>query len=500
MVKTFNYEFDNRSFKGETSVSLGLYINGQFVEGKKGETFDVTNPSTGEKLTSVCTGTKEDVDIAVKAAQKAFDTTWGLKCPGSQRAAVLHRIANLMEKHIDEFSALETLNTGKPFSWSKKSDLAMALDTFRYYAGWADKISGKVIETTEDKLAYTRHEPIGVVGQIIAWNFPVMLLAWKIGPALACGNCVILKPSEFTPLTALLFAKIVHEAGVPAGVINIINGTGPKVGQAIAEHPGIEKIAFTGSTLTGRKIMEASGKSNLKNVTLELGGKSPNIIMDDADIDQAVEWTVHGVFWNLGQCCCAGTRIFVHEKIYAEFMEKFTARSKKVKVGDPFDPETDLGALVSDIQYNRVMSYIEAGKKDGAKIVLGGDPIQKDGYWLGPTIFTDTKPNMSIVREEIFGPVGVIIKFKDDDDVVHQANDTTYGLAAAVFSKNIDRALKTAHRLNAGTIWVNCYNQLHAQVPFGGYKQSGIGRELGEYALENYTSVKAVHVNFGHTI
>ncbi|TCD65882.1 aldehyde dehydrogenase (NAD(P)(+)) ald5 [Steccherinum ochraceum] len=486
MSGTFTHDFKTPAFKGKVSIPTGLFIGGKFVDGKKGETWDVINPTNGKKITSVASGTVEDVDYAVKVAQKAFDETWGLKCPGNQRSKYLNKIADLMEEHLDEFCALEALNTGKPFSWAKKGDMDMALDTFRYYAGWADKISGKVIETSEDKLSYTRHEPIGVVAQIIAWNFPIMLLAWKVAPALACGNVIILKPSEFTPLTALLFAKLANDAGVPPGVINIINGTGPK-------------IAFTGSTLTGRKIMQSAGKSNLKNVTLELGGKSPNIIMDDADIDQAVDWTAHGVYWNMGQACCAGTRIFVHEKVYDQFLKKFTEKTKKVRMGDPFG-DVDIGALVSNQQFERVLDYIDSGKKEGATVHLGGEALKKDGFWVEPTIFTDVTPDMKIVQEEIFGPVGVIIKFKDDEDAIRQANDTTYGLAAAVFSKNVDRALQTAHRLNAGTAWVNCVNQLHAQVPFGGFKQSGIGRELGEYALENYTAIKAVHVNFGHKI
>ncbi|THH26584.1 hypothetical protein EUX98_g7606 [Antrodiella citrinella] len=500
MVNTFTHEFNNASFKGKTSFPVGLYINGEFVKGKKGQMTDVIDPTNAKKITSVCVATKEDVDITVKAAQKAFDTQWGLNCPGNQRSKLLLKLADLIEQHEDEMAALEVLNTGKPFHWAKDGDVRMALDTFRYYAGWADKISGKVIETTNEKFAYTRHEPIGVVGQIIPWNFPFMLLSWKVAPALACGNCIILKPSEFTPLTALLFAKLAHEAGFPPGVINILNGTGQNVGQPIAEHMNIEKISFTGSTLTGRKIMEAAAKSNLKSVTLELGGKSPNIIFDDADIDKAVNWASHGVYWNVGQCCCAGTRIFVQENVYDEFLKKFTEKTKTVQVGDPFAQNTDVGALISDIQYNRVLDFIDSGKKDGATVHYGGEKLKKEGYWIQPTIFTNTRPDMKIVQEEIFGPVCVIIKFKDDADVIRQANDTSYGLAAAVFSRDLDRALQTAHKLNAGTAWVNCVNQLHAQIPFGGFKQSGIGRELGEYALENYTAIKAVHVNFGHTI
>lgn len=346
-------------------------------------------------------------------------------------------------------------------------------------------------------MTYTRHEPIGVVGQIIPWNFPLLMFSWKIAPALATGNCIVLKPSEFTPLTAIRMCSLINEAGFPPGSVNVLVGYGNTAGNAISSHMRIDKVAFTGSTLVGRKVMEAAAKSNLKNVTLELGGKSPNIIFDDADLEEVVGWTAHGLFWNHGQACCAGTRIFVQEGIYDEFLKKFTEKAKQIKLGDPFGEGTDQGPQVSQIQFDRIMGYIDSGKADGATVHLGGNRHGNEGYFINPTIFTDTKPDMKIVKEEIFGPVGVIIKFKDPQEVIKQANDTTYGLAASVFSKNINRALETAHRLQAGTAWVNCANQLHANVPFGGFKQSGIGRELGEYALANYTNVKAVHVNLG---
>ncbi|TDL22408.1 NAD-dependent aldehyde dehydrogenase [Rickenella mellea] len=497
MSQIFSYEFDTPSFKGKTSFNTGLYIDGQFVEGAEKQTHDVINPTNGKVTTKICVGTGKDIDLAVKAAQKAFDTKWGLNTPGSVRGKLLNKLADLMERDAKELAAIESLDNGKTFSWSSSIDIPGAIATIRYYAGWADKNHGQTLETDENKLAYTRHEPIGVVGQIIPWNFPLLMMSWKIGPALATGNTIVLKPSEFTPLTALRMIPLISEAGFPPGVVNIVNGYGHIAGQAISEHMGIEKVAFTGSTVVGRKIMEAAAKSNLKKVTLELGGKSPNVIFDDADLEQAVNWSSHGIFWNHGQACCAGSRIFVQSKIYDQFLEKFTAKAKSLKVGDPFATDSYQGPQVSEIQFNRIMSYIDSGKKDGATVHLGGEQHGTEGYFIQPTIFTNVKPEMKIVKEEIFGPVGVVIKFEDEDDVVRQANDTTYGLAAAVFSQDINKALRVAHKLKAGTAWVNCANTLNPQVPFGGYKQSGIGRELGEYALANYTNVKAVHVNIG---
>jgi len=500
MPEVFKHQFDTAVFKGAIEFNTGLYINGKWVDGSEGGYIDVINPTNGKVITRVSEGTPKDVDLAVEAAEKAFNQVWGHNTPGAARGVLLNKLADLIEKHQDEFSALEALDNGKTFAWAKAADVTMSIGTLRYYAGWADKIQGTTIETSLDKIAYTTHEPIGVVGQIIPWNFPLMMLSWKFGPALAAGNCVILKPSEFTPLTALFCAKLAHEAGFPPGVINVVNGYGSTVGSAISSHPQIEKVAFTGSTLVGRKILEAAAKTNLKETTLELGGKSPNIIFDDCDIQQAIDWTIHGIFWNHGQACCAGSRIFVHAKIYDEFLSKFTERTKQLKIGDPFDPSTYQGPQVSKQQFDRIMGYIDSGKQEGAKVHLGGERWGTEGYFIQPTIFTETNRNMKIVQEEIFGPVGVVVKFDDDDDVIRQANDTVYGLAAAIFSKNIDRALRTSQKLRAGTTWINCANQLHPQVPFGGYKQSGIGRELGQYALQHYTSVKAVHINLGHRI
>jgi len=438
------------------------------------------------------------VDIAVEAAQKAFDTTWGLNAPGSVRTNLLWKLAQLMERDYHELAALEALDNGKTFNWACNVDVNFSISVIKYFAGWADKITGQSIETDEKKLIYTRHEPIGVVGQIIPWNFPLLMWSWKVGPALATGNTIVMKPSEFTPLTAIRMCALVQEAGFPAGVLNLVTGYGPTAGAAISSHMKIEKVAFTGSTIVGRKIMEAAAKSNLKTVTLELGGKSPNIIFDDADLDQAVNWASHGIFWNHGQACCAGSRIFVQAGIYDEFLKRFAAKANSIKVGDPFGKDTDQGPQVSQIQYDRIMGYIESGKKDGATLYQGGDRHGDEGYFIQPTIFTDVKPDMKIVQEEIFGPVGVVIKFEDEADVIKQANDTLYGLAAAVFTQNLNRAIETAHKLQAGTVWINCVNHLNAQAPFGGFKQSGIGREMGEYALANYTNVKSVHVNLGH--
>jgi aldehyde dehydrogenase (NAD+) len=415
--------------------------------------------------------------------------------PGYERAKLLLNLADLIEKNVDELAALESLDNGKAFAIAKAVDVTAAVRVFRYYAGWCDKNHGKTIEVDDTKLAYTRNEPIGVVGQIIPWNFPIMMLSWKLAPALATGNAIILKPSEFTPLTAIRTAHLIQEAGFPPGVVNIVTGYGNTAGAAIAAHPNIEKIAFTGSTLVGRSVMRAAAESNLKKVTLELGGKSPNIVCNDADLDQAVKWSAFGIYFNHGQCCCAGSRVYVQEDIYDKFLARFTEHVKTLKVGDPFHQDTFQGPQVSKIQFDRIMGYIQKGKEEGATVLMGGERHGSEGYFIEPTVFTDTKPDMTIVKDEIFGPVVVVSKFKDDEDIIPVANDTLYGLAAAVFTRDISRAMKIAHSLHAGTVWVNCYNILNESVPFGGYKQSGIGRELGEYALANYTNVKAVHVN-----
>ncbi|CUA71412.1 aldehyde dehydrogenase (NAD+) [Rhizoctonia solani] len=495
MPHTFEYSFEDHGHKFSTKFSTGLLIDGKFVDGCNGTTIDVVNPTTGKVITKISEGSEKDVDLAVKAAQKAYDTAWGLNVSGVKRGQILIRIAELIERDIDEIAAVEALDNGKAFSIAKGFDASEAAACFRYYGGWADKHHGKVAEIDDSRLAYTRHEPIGVVGQIIPWNFPLLMFAWKLAPALATGNTVVIKPSEFTPLSALRVAHLFKEAGLPDGVVNVVSGYGQTVGAAISSHMKIEKVAFTGSTAVGRTIMKAAAASNLKNVTLELGGKSPNIIFNDADLEAAVRWAAFGIFFNHGQTCCAGSRVFVQSGVHDKFVELFTAHVNKLKVGDPFKSETFQGPQVSQIQFDRIMGYIESGKSQGATVATGGERHGTEGYFIQPTVFTNVKPEMKIIQEEIFGPVVAIAKFEDEEDIIRQANDSIYGLAAAVFSRDISRALGVAHKLHAGTVWVNCYNKLNNQMPFGGFKQSGIGRELGEYALSNYTSVKSVHVN-----
>ncbi|KAF5374155.1 hypothetical protein D9615_008809 [Tricholomella constricta] len=502
MPKTFTHTFDTPAFKGTATVNTGLFIGGKWVDPVDPASIDVINPATGKAIATISLASSKDIDIAVDVAKKAkiikaYKTSWGLKAPGSVRAKLLNKLADLLEKHSDEFAALESLNTGKIFATAKADDVGGAISCIRYFAGWADKVQGRTIETNSTKLTYSRHEPYGVVGQIIPWNYPLMMLSWKISPALATGNAIVLKPSEVTPLTALRICDLVNEAGFPPGVLNIVNGFGPTVGQAIAVHPLIEKIAFTGSTLTGRKILKASAESNLKDVTLELGGKSPTIIFDDADVEQALKWASHGIFYNMGQSCTAGSRIFVQEGIYDTFLAKFSAIAKSVgsAAGDPFDEGTKHGPQVSSTQFDRVMAYIDSGKQEGATVHTGGEPGGGEGYFIQPTIITDVKPEMKVVQEEIFGPVAVLIKFKTEEEVIESANNTTFGLASHVFSENLGRALRVAHALEAGTAWVNLSQVPEVAVPFGGYKQSGIGREMGEYAVNTYTQVKGVHVN-----
>ncbi|KAH9986369.1 aldehyde dehydrogenase, partial [Russula vinacea] len=435
--------------------------------------------ATGKVITSIAEGTAKDVDRAVSAAKHAFETSWGLKVPGARRGELLNKLADLIELHSDELAALEALDNGKTFNLAKNVDLGMSVGTIRYYAGWADKIHGQVIETHEGNFSYTRHEPIGVVGQIIPWNFPLLIMTWKIGPALATGNCIILKPSEFTPLTALRVCSLIKEAGFPPGVVNVVTGYGETAGRAVSEHMGIDKVAFTGSTLVGRKVMEAAARSNLKNITLELGGKSPNIVFNDADLELAINWSSHGIYFNHGQCCGASSRIFVQSGIYDEFLKRFTAKSQSLKLGDPFGSDSHQGPQVSQIQFDRIMGYINSGKEQGAKVHLGGERHGTEGYWIQPTIFTDARPDMRIVQEEIFG------------QCVAPGKRQLVRSGRRGIHKDITRGIQFAHSLHAGTAWINCANLLHPSVPFGGFKQSGIGRELGEYALNNYTNVKA---------
>ncbi|KAF8062483.1 aldehyde dehydrogenase [Lyophyllum atratum] len=512
MSETFTYTFDTPAYKGNATVHTGLFINGEWVK-PVNETATIEPDSclmrltvNGKVITAVSIGDAVDVDIAVAAALKAYKMTWGLKCSGSTRGKLLNKLADLVEEHLDEFAALEALDVGKGFFAARGGDITVSIAIIRYFAGWADKIQGKTIETNEKKFAYTRHEPYGVVGQIIPWNFPLATAVAKIAPALATGNTVVLKPSEITPLTALRLADLINEAGFPPGVVNIVNGYGPTVGAAISSHPQIAKVAFTGSTLVGRTILRAAAESNLKSVTLELGGKSPTIVFDDADLEQAVKWAAMGVLefgqrrnYNpTGQACIAGSRIFVHEGIYDKFLEQITeiAQNLARATGDPFELTTQHGPLVSEVQFNRVMGYIESGKASGANLHIGGARHGTEGYFVQPTIFTHVKPEMKIVREEIFGPVAVIIKFKTEEEVIEAANNTTYGLSCNVFSQNLSRALRVAHALEAGTAWVNSAQDGSVAVPFGGYKQSGIGRELGEYALEAFPWLICILYNY----
>ncbi len=471
-----------------------LLIGGKWVPSVSGKTFETTNPATGEVICKVAEGDKADVDLAVAAARRAFESGPWPKMAAAERGRILNRLADLIEENKEELAALESLDNGKPVGDSMAADLPLVIKCYRYYAGWADKFHGKTIPVEGDYFCYTRHEPVGVVAQIIPWNFPLLMQAWKWGPALAAGCTLVLKPAEQTPLSAAAVARLAQKAGVPDGVINIIQGFGPTAGAALTSHMDVDKVAFTGETTTGQIILEAAAKSNLKRVSLELGGKSPNIVFADADLDAAVNGSWFGLFFNQGQCCCAGSRLFVEESIHEQFVEKMLAKVKTQKVGDPFDPTTTQGPQVSAEQQARVLGFIESGKAEGAKLLTGGKKFGDKGYFVEPTVFTDVKDSMKIAQQEIFGPVMNILKFKDIDDVIARGNKNCFGLAAAVWTKDIHKALKISNSLRAGTVWVNCYDVFDAAAPFGGYKMSGIGRELGEYAMQMYTEVKTVYM------
>src|ERR1700733_11488606 len=471
-----------------------LLINNRWVNSQSGKTFATINPTTGEEICQVAEADSADVDLAVKAARAAYEHGPWHKMSGRERGRLLLRLADLIEQNADELARLESMDNGKPLAMAKAVDVAATAACYRYFAGWADKVTGKTIPLEGPFFCYTRHEAIGVCGQIIPWNFPMLMQAWKLAPALATGNTSVLKPAEQTPLSALRIGELVVEAGFPEGVVNILPGFGPTAGAAIARHMDVDKVAFTGSTEVGHLIMQAAGKSNLKRVSLELGGKSPNIVFADADMDQAIEGSHFGLFFNHGQCCCAGSRVFVEDKVYDQFVEQSTARAQKRTVGDPFDAGTEQGPQVDKTQLDRVLSYIASGQSEGAKLNCGGEQVGDKGYFVEPTIFSDVQDNMKIAREEIFGPVMSIMRFKNLDEVIDRANKTTYGLAAGVWTKDIGKVLAIANNVRSGTVWVNCYNVLDTAAPFGGFKQSGIGRELGEYGLQQYTEVKTVVV------
>jgi aldehyde dehydrogenase (NAD+) len=471
-----------------------LLINNEWVPSESGKTFSTFNPATGEELAQISEADAADVDKAVRVARKAFERGPWRKTNASERGRLLNRLADLVEQNADELATLETLDNGMPLSVARHVAVPLIVGHFRYFAGWADKNHGKTIPINGDYFCYTKHEPVGVVGQITPWNFPLLMYGMKLGPALSMGNTVVLKPAEQTPLTALRLGELIIEAGFPPGVVNILPGYGPTAGAAIANHMDIDKVAFTGSGEVGHLIMEAAGRSNLKRVSLELGGKSPNIVFADADMDQAIEGSHFALFFNQGQACCAGSRLFVEDKVYDEFVDKSVARASRRTVGDPFDASTEQGPQIDSIQFDKVMSYIDSGKCEGAELLTGGKRVGDMGYFIEPTVFANVKDEMRIAREEIFGPVMSIIKFHDLDEVVERANNTPYGLAAAVWTRDISKALAIANNVRAGTVWVNCFDVFDAAAPFGGFKQSGIGREMGEYALQQYTEIKTVTV------
>ena len=473
-----------------------LLINNEWRDASDGATMQVINPATEEVIAEVAAATRDDVDAAVAAARAAFEGPWG-QMPARERGRLLSKLADRLMEQVDEVARLETLHNGKPIMESRHVEIPMAAECLQYFAGWADKLEGDTIPVKSGALVYTRREPLGVVAAIVPWNFPLLLAMWKVAPALAAGNTVILKPASQTPLTALALGQLAIDVGLPPGVLNVITGSGSRTGQALVEHPGINKIAFTGDTSTGKGIMRTAAET-IKHITLELGGKSPNIVFADADVDAALRGATVGIFYGKGEVCAAGSRLLVDKAIKNEFIDKLAARTKKMVAGDPLDPKTRLGAISSKAQLERVLGYVDVAKKEGASLVAGGartDIGTGKGFFMQPTVFADVTPQMTIAREEIFGPVLAAIDFVDVDEAIARANDTVYGLAAGVWTRDIRKAHYVASKLQAGLVWVNTYNVYDTAAPFGGYKQSGFGREMSRYALDSYTQIKTVWVD-----
>ncbi|PRQ46597.1 putative aldehyde dehydrogenase (NAD(P)(+)) [Rosa chinensis] len=469
-----------------------LFINGEFVDSVSGKTFETIDPRTGELITRVAEGDKEDVDLAVKAARAAFDHGPWPRLPGAERGAIMLKFADLIDEHTEELAKLDTVDAGKLFSFGKAVDIPQVAQTLRYYAGAADKIHGEVLKMSRELQAYTLLEPIGVVGHIIPWNFPSTLLFAKVAPSLAAGCTMVVKPAEQSPLSALYYAHLAKLAGVPDGVLNVITGYGETAGAAITHHMDVDKVSFTGSSEVGREVMQAAAKSNLKAVSLELGGKSPLLIFDDADVDMAADLALLGILFNKGEICVASSRVFVQEGVYDQLVKKLTEKAKDWVVGDPFDPNVRQGPQVDKTQYEKILTYIEHGKREGATLLTGGKPVGKKGYYIEPTVFTDVKDDMLIATDEIFGPVMSLMKFKTIEEGIERANKTKYGLAAGIVTKNIDVANTVSRSIRAGTIWINCYFAFDNDVPFGGYKMSGFGRDFGMQGLHKYLHTKSV--------